>query len=64
MLVKLGERPGWWTVLFFVPFVSFIIRIILWMKISERRKKPEWLALLMLMPFGVWIVPGVLAWAD
>lgn len=35
LLCKIGGRPGWWTILFFVPVVSIVIAIILSVDIAK-----------------------------
>jgi hypothetical protein len=38
--------------------------IIIWMAVAERRGKPSWVGLLMLVPFVNILVPGYLAFSD
>ncbi|MEY2439250.1 MAG: hypothetical protein QOI34_635 [Verrucomicrobiota bacterium] len=35
-LCKVAGRPGWWVILMFIPFVNFIIWIILCLDIAKR----------------------------
>jgi hypothetical protein len=64
LMCKVAGKPGWWVILFFIPFVNIVIAIIVWMKIAEARKKPGWLGILMIIPFVNLIIPGYLAFAD
>jgi len=64
LMCKIAGKPGWWVILFFIPFVNIVIGIIVWMKIAEARKKPSWLGILMIIPFVNLIIPGYLAFSD
>jgi hypothetical protein len=35
LLCKIAGRPGWWTVLFFIPIVNLVMAIIVWHGISR-----------------------------
>ena len=35
LMVKLAKRPDWWLILFFIPFVNFIIMIIIALDIAK-----------------------------
>jgi hypothetical protein len=50
VMIKLGQKPVWWVILFFVPVVGMIIGIVIWMNIFYRFGKPEWMGLLMIIP--------------
>jgi hypothetical protein len=64
LMCKVAGKPGWWVILFFIPFVNIVIAIIVWMKIAEARKKPSWVGILMIIPFVNLIIPGYLAFSD
>ncbi|MEM7008631.1 MAG: DUF5684 domain-containing protein [Thermodesulfobacteriota bacterium] len=64
LMCKIAQKPGWWTILFFIPLVNIVIAIIVWMKIAELRGKASWLGILILIPFVGLIIPGYLAFAD
>ena len=64
LMCKVAGKPGWWVILFFIPFVNIVIYIIVWMKVAEARKKPGWLGILMIIPFVNLIVPGYLAFSE
>ena len=60
---KIADRPGWWTILFFIPLVNIVIAIIIWMRIAQARGKPSWLGILIVIPVADLIIPGILAFA-
>ncbi len=64
LLCKIADKPGWWTVLFFIPLVNIVIFIIVGMKIAELRGKPSWVGIIWSVPIVGIIVPGYLAFAD
>jgi hypothetical protein len=64
LMCKIAGKPGWWTVLFFIPIVNIVFAVIVWWGIAEARQKPGWLGLLMLVPIANLIIPGILAFAD
>ncbi|KJC65033.1 hypothetical protein SAMN06295879_1296 [Agreia bicolorata] len=35
-LVKVAGRPGWWTILFFIPIVNIVIHIIVALDVAKR----------------------------
>ncbi|MCE5247744.1 MAG: DUF5684 domain-containing protein [Candidatus Polarisedimenticolia bacterium] len=57
-------KPGWWTILFFIPCVNIIMGILVWMAIAEKRNKPSWWGILIIVPCVNLIVPGYLAFSD
>ncbi|MBM4447510.1 MAG: hypothetical protein FJ023_09265 [Chloroflexi bacterium] len=64
LMCKVADKPGWWTILFFIPLVNIVIFIIVWMGIAEARRKPSWLGILMIIPLVNLIIPGILAFSD
>ncbi len=40
--LRIAGKPGWWLILFLVPFVNFIVLIIVFMKVAEARGKESW----------------------
>ena len=64
LLLKIGGKPGWWLLLFLIPFVNFIMMIVMWMGVAERLNKPNWYGILMIVPLVNIIIPGVLAFSD
>jgi hypothetical protein len=62
ILLKIAGRPGWWILLFFIPFVNFIISIIVSIDVAKRFGKGTGFALgLVFLPF---IFYPMLAWGD
>ena len=64
LMCQIADKPVWWLVLFFVPFVNIVIAILLWMRIAEARGFPSWWGILFIVPFVNLIVPGYLAFAE
>ena len=64
LMLNIAKKPIWWIVLFFIPIVSIVMAIIVWMGIAEARGKPNWWGILLIVPIVNFIVPGYLAWAD
>jgi hypothetical protein len=64
LMLNIAKKPVWWIVLFFVPIVSIVIAIVVFMAVAEARGKPNWWGILMIVPVVNLIVPGYLAWAD
>ncbi len=50
LLCKIADRPGWWLILMFIPFVNIIIFIVIWMDIAVACGKPSWAGILILVP--------------
>ena len=64
LMLNIAKKPLWWILLFFVPLVSIVILIIVWMQIAVARNKPNWWGILLIVPVVGLIVPGYLAWSD
>lgn len=66
LMVQISQKPMWWLIFFFVPFLNFlgiIFAILIWMGIAERLGKPSWLGILMIIPIANVILPGYLAFS-
>ncbi len=63
LLCKAADKPGWWLILFLIPFVNIILIIIVWCGVASARGKPGWLGILMLVPFVNIVLPGYLAFS-
>ena len=78
LLWKISRTPTWSIIVFAVgmllagiPILGQVLALAalgvmiywFWM-IAEQRKYPGWVSLLMIIPLGNIIVPGVLAWVD
>jgi hypothetical protein len=64
LMLNIARKPVWWIILFFIPLVSIVMAIIVWMGVAEARGKPNWWGILMIVPLVGLIVPGYLAWSD
>ena len=63
LLCTIGGKPGWWTVLLFIPVVNVFFAILVFMAIAETRGKPFWWGVLIAVPLARAVVPGYLAFA-
>ena len=63
LMCKVAGKPGWWTVLFFIPIANIVFAILVWMKIAEARNQPGWLGILTIIPIGNFVIPGILAFS-
>ncbi len=62
VLLKIVGRPIWWIILLLIPFVSFIIWIVLCFDVAKRFGKGAGMAIgLAILPF---IFFPILAWGD
>jgi len=64
LMCKVADKPGWWTILFFIPIANIVFAILVWMKIAEFCNRPSWLGILMIVPIANLVVPGILAFAS
>ncbi|MDG2199775.1 MAG: DUF5684 domain-containing protein [Phycisphaerales bacterium] len=57
-LPKLAGKPGWWGILYFIPIVSLIVAIIVWIEIAARfgRGAGTAIGLILLTPIFVCIL--------
>lgn len=51
LIFKMAGKPGWWTVLAFIPVVNIVFLIIAWVAYLKRIGKPGWWVILLLLPF-------------
>lgn len=59
ILVKIAKKPGWWTVLLFIPIVNFITFVLINLEIARNfGKTPSFGLLLALVPFISYLVLG------
>ena len=59
IMCKVAGRPGWWLLLMLIPFVNFIIAIILNVDIAKRFGKGVGFAVgMILLPFIFWPILG------
>ena len=64
LLCKIAGRSGWWTLAVFVPLLNIVMMIIWWWSVAEKRNKPGWLGILMIIPVVNFIVLGILAFSE
>lgn len=64
LFCKIGDKPGWWMLLFLIPFVNLFFVMIVFMAIAEARGKPYWWGPLIIVPLVNVIVPGYLAFSE
>ena len=62
VLAKVAGKPGWWVILMFVPFVNFVIMVLVVLGLAQRFGKGTGFALglMFLSP----IFYPILAWGD
>jgi hypothetical protein len=59
VMCKVAGRPGWWLLLMLIPFVNFIIAIVLSIDIAKRFGKGVGFAIgMILLPFIFWPILG------
>lgn len=59
VMCKVAGRPGWWLILFLIPFVNLIIAIIVSVDIAKRFGKGVGFAIGMIfLPFIFWPILG------
>jgi hypothetical protein len=62
IMLKIVGRPGWWLILYFIPFINFIITIIVYLDLAKSFGKGVGFALgLIILPF---IFIPILAFSD
>jgi ribosomal protein S27AE len=64
LMVKIAQKSLIWFIMFFLPFLNIVAMVLVWGEISEKRGKPAWFGLLMLVPVANLILIGVLAFSD
>lgn len=64
LMVKVAGKSYWWVLLLFIPLVSIVITALVWMKIAERRAKPGWLGILVIVPLVNLGILGYLAFSS
>lgn len=64
LMCKIGQKPGWWMLLLFIPLVQIIFFVLIWMGIAQVRQRPSWLGILILIPPITLLLPWYLALSD
>jgi hypothetical protein len=59
LMCKIAKRPGWWFILFLIPFVGFVIQLIVMLDIAKRFFKTALFGVgLFLLPFIFGLILG------
>jgi hypothetical protein len=59
VLLKVAGKPGWWIVLYLIPFIDIVIAILVYMELAKRFGKGGGFAAgLILLPFIFWPILG------
>jgi hypothetical protein len=61
--ILISRKPVWWIILLFIPLVNIVIWILVWMAIAEAVRKPNWLAILMILAPLDLITVGIFAFS-
>ncbi|MFN4788738.1 MAG: DUF5684 domain-containing protein [Pseudanabaena sp.] len=62
VMVRAAGKPGWWLILFFIPFVNLVISLIVLFGIPTSLNKSALYGLLIFVPIlGVFLYFGLLA---
>lgn len=68
LMLQIAEMSPWLIFLFVIPCIGwlalFVIYVIAWMKISERRGFASALGLITIIPIGAYVLYGLLAWGE
>lgn len=57
--LKLGDKPGWWTILAFIPIINIVSSIMVAIaayNIGLKLRKPGWYVVLYLLVLPVWAI--------
>jgi hypothetical protein len=63
LMCQIAGKSGWMILACMIPLVGIFVAIWLWMLIAERRGRPSWWGILMIIPIVNFIVPAVLAFS-
>ncbi len=55
LMLVVAQKPVWWIILFFIPFVNIIVSLLLWLTVAERFGKSAGFGI------GLWLVPFIFA---
>lgn len=50
LMFKMSGKPGWWTILAFVPIANLVCFILAWIAYLEKIGKPAWWVILLFVP--------------
>lgn len=63
LMLNIAKKPLWWIVLYFIPLANIVVSILVWMEIAKAVNKPDWVGILIIVPFVNIFVPGYLAFS-
>jgi len=63
LMCQIAQKPAWWIILCFIPFVSTVITILLLVGIAKAFGKSGWFAVLMILPIVNLFAWGYLAFS-
>ena len=64
LLCKIAGMSGWWTLAIFVPLLNVVMMVIWWWLVAEKRNKPSWLGILIIIPIVNYVILGILAFSE
>ena len=64
LMCKVADKPGWWGLLFFLPFIGLVVSIVVWVGIADARGKPGWIGLFIIVPILNFGLLGYLAFSS
>lgn len=64
LLTRLADRDWWWLILYLIPCVNYVVFIMDWWRILEKRGRSGWWAVAMIIPCFALITPIVAATGD
>ncbi len=50
LMFKMSGKPGWWTIMAFVPIANLVCFILAWIAYLEKIGKPAWWVILLFVP--------------
>ncbi len=63
LLCQIAGKSIIWFVMFFLPFINIVAMVVLWSAIAEKKGRPAWWGVLMLVPVVNVVIPGILAFS-
>jgi hypothetical protein len=63
LMIQIAQKPVWWIILMFVPFVNIVISVMVMYYMVKRLGYPGWWVVLMLIPIVNLVVWGILAFS-
>ncbi|MFC2038179.1 DUF5684 domain-containing protein [Chloroflexota bacterium] len=64
LLCKIAGWSGWWVLAVFVPLLNVVMMIVWWWAVAEKRNKPGWLGILIIIPIVNYVILGILAFSE